>query len=305
MDDIFCLFNNEREAALFLEYMNKQHGNIKFTCEPEKNGKLPFLDILIEKKQGGGFYTSVYHKSTYTGLLTNFLSFSPSSYKLALVKTLIHRIYKICNTWLFFDKNIKDMTKVLKRNQFPDKTINKEIRKYLNNIFQKTQEEGKTKENGNFFKLPYIGITSKETQNRIDFLCKKLCKGTKIKLIFTVCKIKSFLPTKSKAPSNLLSGVVYRYICPICGDSYIGETMRHWETRRHEHLHRDKTSHIYKHTHNNDQCKGKSNENNFKIIDKSQTQFSLKLKQAMQINKHNPTLINKQKKHVILTLDIQ
>ena len=70
-------------------------------------------------------------------------------------------------------------------------------------------------------------------------------------------------------------------------------------------MHRYKTSHIYKHTHNNDQCKGKSNENNFKIIDKSQTQFSLKLKQAMQINKHNPTLINKQKKHVILTLDIQ
>ena len=86
---------------------------------------------------------------------------------------------------------------------------------------------------------------------------------------------------------------------------YLSYLWRHWETRRHEHLHRDKTSHIYKHTHNNDQCKGKSNENNFKIIDKSQTQFSLKLKQAMQINKYNPTLINKQKKHVILTLDIQ
>ena len=134
---------------------------------------------------------------------------------------------------------------------------------------------------------------------------KKLCKGTKIKLVFSVCKIQSCLPIKSKAPSSLLSGVVYRYICPICGDSYIGETMRHWETRRSEHLYKDKASHVYKHIHADNNCKGKSNEDNFTILDKAQTQFALKLKQAMQINKYKPTLINKQKKHVILTLDIQ
>ena len=65
------------------------------------------------------------------------------------------------------------------------------------------------------------------------------------------------------------------------------------------------TLHVYKHTHNNDRCSGKSNEDNFEVLDKAQTQFALKLKQAIHINKHNPTLINKQKKHVILTLDIQ
>ena len=81
--------------------------------------------------------------------------------------------------------------------------------------------------------------------------------------------------------------------------------MRHWVARRHEHLNTDKNSHVYKHTHSNNKCKGKSDENSFSILDRAQTQFALKLKQAMHINIHKPTLINTQKKHVILTLDIQ
>ena len=55
VDDIFCLFNNEEEAHMFLEYLNKQHPNIKFTPEPENNGKLPFLDINIIQREEGGF----------------------------------------------------------------------------------------------------------------------------------------------------------------------------------------------------------------------------------------------------------
>ena len=74
VDDIFCLFNNEQEALHFLEYLNNQHPNIKFTSEPEKDGNLPFLDVNVDKKEEGGFYTSLFHKSSYTGLLTNFPS---------------------------------------------------------------------------------------------------------------------------------------------------------------------------------------------------------------------------------------
>ena len=43
------------------------------------------------------------------------------------------------------------------------------------------QDKNQSKENHNFFKLPYIGKMSKETQNKINSLCKTLCKGTKIK----------------------------------------------------------------------------------------------------------------------------
>ena len=74
----------------------------KFTMETEEKGQLPFLDVLSVSKQSasdhqGSFITSVYRKKTYTGLLTNYFSFTPFKYKSGLIKALIDRAYKINN----------------------------------------------------------------------------------------------------------------------------------------------------------------------------------------------------------------
>ena len=123
----FVCLTIKKKPSQFLSFLNKQRPNIKFTDEPEKNGSLPFLDVTIKKREGGGFNTSVYHKPSYTGLLTNFPSYIPSLYKSALAKTLIHRCFKICNTWDLFHKNIKELEHTLKRNKFPPRLIRKEI----------------------------------------------------------------------------------------------------------------------------------------------------------------------------------
>ena len=55
----------------------------------EERGQLPFLDVLLSKQsvsdRQGSFITSVYRKKTYTGLLTNYFSFTPFKYKLGLI----------------------------------------------------------------------------------------------------------------------------------------------------------------------------------------------------------------------------
>ena len=96
VDDIFCLFNREDECDVFLDYMNRQHPNIRFTIEKEVGGRLSFLDVNIDKNQGIKPSTSIFRKKTFTGLMMNFLSYNPFSYKRALIKTLVHRIHKIC-----------------------------------------------------------------------------------------------------------------------------------------------------------------------------------------------------------------
>ena len=40
VDDIFCIFENEKDAENFFEFHNCQHNNIKFTFEKEN---IPFL----------------------------------------------------------------------------------------------------------------------------------------------------------------------------------------------------------------------------------------------------------------------
>ena len=55
----------------------------------EETHKLPFLDVLLDNSSNQGIITSVFHKKTYTGLLTNYYVFAPFSYKLGLVRTLV------------------------------------------------------------------------------------------------------------------------------------------------------------------------------------------------------------------------
>ena len=128
VDDIICCFKNSNDARLFFEYLNSCHPNIKFTMEKEK-GQLPFLDVLLSKQSAsdhqGSFITSVYRKKTYTGLLTNYFSFTPFKYKLGLLKTLIDRAYKINNTTQGFHNDIKNLSEILKRNMFPKWLIDK------------------------------------------------------------------------------------------------------------------------------------------------------------------------------------
>ena len=96
VDDTFCLLHNEQGAMKFLSYLNSRHPNIRVTFETQLNGKLPFLDVLTDNSGASGI-TSIYHKSTFTGLLTNFLSFTCFRYNVGLIYTLIDRISKIKN----------------------------------------------------------------------------------------------------------------------------------------------------------------------------------------------------------------
>ena len=97
--------------------------NIKFTMEREENQKLPFLGVLLDNHRNQGIITSVFHKKTYTGLLTNYFSFVPFSYKLGLVRTLVDRIFKINNIWAGLLLDIDNLTKTLRKNSFPSSVI--------------------------------------------------------------------------------------------------------------------------------------------------------------------------------------
>ena len=102
---------------------------------------------------------------------------------------------------------------------------------------------------------------------------------------------------------SLKSHVVYKYQCAACNDCYVGYTTRHYTTRINEHLSTDKASHIYKHIHSNQACLAKANPSNFSIIDHDNTEYALRIKEAIHIQWLNPK-INKQKRSFKLTLTL-
>ena len=94
VDDCFLLFRSLDHVLLFLEYLNRQHANITFTNEIERDGKLPSFYIDTSRSESK-FATSVYRKPTFTDLFTNFHSFIPNTHKQNLVSCLIHRMFQL------------------------------------------------------------------------------------------------------------------------------------------------------------------------------------------------------------------
>ena len=202
--------------------------------EKEFNRILAFLDVCISNKDLSCLTTSVYHKKTFTGLLTNFSSFTSFSYKLDLIRTLLYRAYKINNTLLAFNEDVKKLSYTLKRNQFPEHLINKVIKAYLDRVNNSTTpcKDSDTTSDGIctlYFKLPYL-VLSNFAQRKVRTLTIRYCRNLNIKLVFSSFKIKNVMNVKDIVPGLLRSNVVYKFNCAECNSAYVGETSRHLST---------------------------------------------------------------------------
>ena len=71
-------FDNEQDS---LNFLNNKYPNVKFTIENQINHSIAFLDVFISGINNQYLPLQPYHKSTYTGLLLDFKSFTSFSYK--------------------------------------------------------------------------------------------------------------------------------------------------------------------------------------------------------------------------------
>ena len=156
VDDILTIFDNKQDSDNFLNYLNTCHPNIKFTTESQINNSIPFLDVLVSDIGTNHLNLRTYYKPTYSGLLFNYNSFTPESYKISLIKCLIDRAFKISNSWINFHKDLKIIKDNLSKNAYPSKLVDKIIKHYIDKKHDTTIIES-DKSEISYFKLPYIG----------------------------------------------------------------------------------------------------------------------------------------------------
>ncbi|XP_072014996.1 uncharacterized protein [Amphiura filiformis] len=94
--DILEVVNKDAVPPL-TEHLNQidDTNSIKFTYEPEKDGKIPFLDTLIVRRDDGTIKLLVYWKAIHTDQYLNLSSHHPLHQKLGVVRTLLDRKNKI------------------------------------------------------------------------------------------------------------------------------------------------------------------------------------------------------------------
>ena len=80
--DIQAAFDNEQDSLNFLNFLSNRHPKIKLTIEKQINHFIAFLDVFISGINNRNLTLQTYHKSTYTGLLLSFKSFTSFSYKI-------------------------------------------------------------------------------------------------------------------------------------------------------------------------------------------------------------------------------
>ena len=96
---------------------------------------------------------------------------------------------------------------------------------------------------------------------------------------------------------------MYKFTCSSGSSSYIGETYCNFKTRIEKHMKKDNKSHNFKHLHSTATCFESYSSFCFKIIDKANSKFDLKIKDTLHIHWRKPNL-NAEQSYLALTLSL-
>ena len=117
--------------------------NIQFTYETESNNMLPFLDVLVIRKNND-IETTVYRKPNSNNVYLNWNSFSPKSWKRRTLRTVIKRAYVICLTTGLLQKELDHISFVFRKyDNFPKWVIDQLLHQEKENhhVIQRVQPE--------------------------------------------------------------------------------------------------------------------------------------------------------------------
>ena len=202
----------------YINKLNKIKGNIKFTYEWEKNGKINFLDTTLTRDPSKeNINIRWFRKNTAANRLLNFHSCHEKSIKINIAKNMLNRIMETTSNKEELKQDINKLNNILENSNYPPKLIQqitmdtltaKTIKRRENQ--QKTATENQDHKEYIMY-LPYVP--------GIEVLRRKLSK-INIKLYYSYPnKLQSILNSTQQRPKSL----VYQIQCE-CEKIYNGET---------------------------------------------------------------------------------
>ena len=236
LDDVFVIWNNKYgDVAILHDLLNSLHPSITYTFERDKN-KLPFLDILITRKDST-IITDIYYKATDTKQYLHFYSHHPRTTRINVPYNLARRICTIVSDENLRSIRLSELKSTLINRKYPITVINTGIDK-AREIDINVLRTPKNKETNNI--IPFVNTYNPYNPNIFGIIHNSkaaLQSNTRLKEAFQDTRIinsrrqppnlKTLL-SKAKfvtnTPSCCLVNDCGQKRCKCCQDILRGET---------------------------------------------------------------------------------
>lgn len=232
VDDVFAIVHRD-EVEETLRSINCVHRNIRFTMEIEENGRLPFLDLEVKRREGK-IELGIYRKPTSTQRFIPNESNHHDRHKTAAFRTMIHRLYSIAMKEEDFNKEAEYIKDTARKNGYSETMIKRLMvkeakrnrRNKLTTLQRQCGEENIKQRAG----ITYDEKTTKKIGRKLKGMGIVTTPTSKI------YQLKNLLgSTKDKKELGEKCGI-YKIQCPQCNKAYIGQTKRLITKRVKEHI---------------------------------------------------------------------
>ena len=185
---------------------------------PTEHGqKISFLDTMLIIDENRSVEIDVYRKSTHTNKYLLFSSHNPIQSKRAVVRSLFDPAKSIPSTISYQRNEQERVMKDLAPNGCPSKFIQQ-----ISQLIETHAPSGLNNNTAGFTSLPFVKGPSEQI--------KRVCNvgvHTAYKPMQSLDD--AFGKLKDKQAVSEIEGIVYRFECPDCPFTYIGESKRSWK----------------------------------------------------------------------------
>ena len=156
-----------------------------------------------------------------SGICTHFDSFLPDAYKIGMIYTLVNRCFRICSGWSMFRQQLILLREIFQKNGHPENFIDIYFKLFLNRIHILKEKFTTVEKKPLPLVVPHLGTISLETRAKSQKSIKVVLNCYKLRVIFkSQKKLCNNFCFKDPLSQILTSGVVYKFQCGLCNESY-------------------------------------------------------------------------------------
>ena len=209
----------------FHDHLNSIEPTIKFTIKLEQEGSRPFLDTRLMRHSDGSRTITVFRKKNHLDRYLDCNSHYPLAHKVAVVRTLLTRVDRICFNIPDRDVEKKQVAGALSNNSYSTGLVKRN--------WQPSPHEPTSIPEPDTCRavvvILYIRQLSESIRRILSLLGIRTCFKPHHALRQALVKLRTASMYSKKA------GLIYRIHCKDCTKVYVGQTSRSLAHRLKEH----------------------------------------------------------------------